>query len=260
MGIARVTAHPMKYMYMETIRELLDERYPQGLPREERDALRVTFDLANAPAQRHTAQILAQALQRKAVYLRDRDWKSIYNRGYYAVGGWTVAGNRVAADFSPDALPRVLSVLELLRSRGYVPDGEVVVSLGEEIGLRQALNLCAMIEAKRELLEKALQLGDEIRVMADSTLALGIPLGAFDLEKIEAVACLLYRMALQAEQVGRVRMRPVDVTNARYQMRTWLLRLGFIGEAFARPRRTLLEHLEGDAAFRGGREARRSVG
>ena len=67
-------------------------------------------------------------------------------------------------------------------------------------------------------------------------------------------------MALQAEQVGRVRMRPVDVTNARYQMRTWLLRLGFIGDAFARPRRTLFEHLEGDAAFRGGREARRSVG
>lgn len=260
MGIASVTTHPMKYMYMETIKELLDERYPQGLPQEDKGALHMTFDLANAPAQRRTAQILAEALQGKAVYLRDRDWKSVYNRGYYEVAGWTVAGSQVATDFSLDTLPRVLSVLEWLRSKGYAPDGEVLISLGEEIGLRQALNLCTMIEAKRELLEMALQLENEIRVMADSTLALSIPLGAFDLEKIEAMACLLHQMALQAEQVGRVRMRPVDVTNARYQMRTWLLRLGFIGEAFARPRRTLLEHLEGDAAFRGGREARRSVG
>ena len=85
MGIASVTTHPMKYMYMETIQELLDERYPQGLPQEDKGALHMTFDLANAPAQRRTAQILAEALQGKAVYLRDRDWKSVYDK--YVVKG-----------------------------------------------------------------------------------------------------------------------------------------------------------------------------
>ena len=34
-------------------------------------------------------------------------------------------------------------------------------------------------------------------------------------------------------------MKPVRVTGPRYQMRTWLLWLGFIGEAFARPRRSI---------------------
>ncbi len=69
------------------------------------------------------------------------------------------------------------------------------------------------------------------------------------LPKIEAVACLLYQMSAQAERTNKVRMKPVDGSNPRYQMRTWLLRLGFIGEQFARPRQTLLENLEGNSAF-----------
>ena len=47
-------------------------------------------------------------------------------------------------------------------------------------------------------------------------------------------------------------MKPVRVTGPRYQMRTWLLWLGFIGEAFEK------EHLD-DAAFRGGQKERRQA-
>jgi hypothetical protein len=36
-------------------------------------------------------------------------------------------------------------------------------------------------------------------------------------------------------------------------MRTWLLRLGFIGEEFKTAREFLTKNLEGDAAFRHGR-------
>jgi len=38
-------------------------------------------------------------------------------------------------------------------------------------------------------------------------------------------------------------------------MRTWLLRLGFIGEEFATARETLTKRLAGDTAFRNGRAA-----
>ena len=44
-------------------------------------------------------------------------------------------------------------------------------------------------------------------------------------------------------------MKPCDMSNPKYQMRSWLLRLGFIGELFERPRQTLLEQLDGNAAF-----------
>lgn len=41
--------------------------------------------------------------------------------------------------------------------------------------------------------------------------------------------------------------------NKKYAMRTWLLRLGFIGEEFATAREVLTRNLEGDASFRHGR-------
>ena len=38
-------------------------------------------------------------------------------------------------------------------------------------------------------------------------------------------------------------------------MRTWLLRLGFIGDEFATAREVLTKKLSGDTAFRNGRTA-----
>lgn len=40
-----------------------------------------------------------------------------------------------------------------------------------------------------------------------------------------------------------------DMSNPQFQMRCWLLRLGFIGEQFERPRRTLVDGLKGNGAF-----------
>ena len=43
--------------------------------------------------------------------------------------------------------------------------------------------------------------------------------------------------------------------NPKYAMRTWLLRLGFIGDEFATAREILTRNLRGDAAFRSGTRA-----
>lgn len=47
--------------------------------------------------------------------------------------------------------------------------------------------------------------------------------------------------------------KPQQHENPKYAMRTWLLRLGFIGEEFATAREFLTKRLSGDAAFRNGR-------
>ena len=41
----------------------------------------------------------------------------------------------------------------------------------------------------------------------------------------------------------------------KYAMRTWLLRLGFIGDEFKTAREILTKRLAGDTAFRNGRAA-----
>ena len=49
--------------------------------------------------------------------------------------------------------------------------------------------------------------------------------------------------------------KPQQAENPKYAMRTWLLRLGFIGEEFATAREILTRRLAGNAAFRSGRGA-----
>lgn len=49
--------------------------------------------------------------------------------------------------------------------------------------------------------------------------------------------------------------KPQQNENPKYAMRTWLLRLGFIGEKFKTAREFLTKRLEGDTAFRNGRAA-----
>ena len=49
--------------------------------------------------------------------------------------------------------------------------------------------------------------------------------------------------------------KPQQNENPKYAMRTWLLRLGFIGEEFKTAREILTKRLAGDTAFRNGRAA-----
>lgn len=49
--------------------------------------------------------------------------------------------------------------------------------------------------------------------------------------------------------------KPQQNENPKYAMRTWLLRLGFIGDEFKTARELLTKRLDGDAAFRSGRTA-----
>lgn len=56
-----------------------------------------------------------------------------------------------------------------------------------------------------------------------------------------------------AKAVKSASAKPQQTENPKYAMRTWLLRLGFIGEEFATARDFLTRHLDGDTAFRHGR-------
>ncbi len=58
-----------------------------------------------------------------------------------------------------------------------------------------------------------------------------------------------------AKEVKTASPKPQQNENPKYAMRTWLLRLGFIGEEFATARDLYTKRLAGDAAFRNGRQA-----
>ena len=66
---------------------------------------------------------------------------------------------------------------------------------------------------------------------------------------------LCLALSQMAKALKSASPKPQQTDNPKYAMRTWLLRLGFIGEEFATARDLLTRRLAGDAAFRNGRAA-----
>ena len=65
---------------------------------------------------------------------------------------------------------------------------------------------------------------------------------------------LCMALSQMAKEVRTASPKPQQNENPKYAMRTWLLRLGFIGDEFKTARDILTKRLAGDTAFRNGRE------
>lgn len=66
---------------------------------------------------------------------------------------------------------------------------------------------------------------------------------------------LCLALSAMAKNAKNASLKPQQTENPKYAMRTWLLRLGFIGDEFKTARETFTNRLNGDGAFRSGRTA-----
>ena len=73
--------------------------------------------------------------------------------------------------------------------------------------------------------------------------------------QLKAYIQLCLALSQMAKDARSASPKPQQNENPRYAMRTWLLRLGFIGDEFATARDFLTRNLSGDTAFRHGRDA-----
>lgn len=71
--------------------------------------------------------------------------------------------------------------------------------------------------------------------------------------QLKAYIQLCLALSELAKEVRSASARPQQDENPKYAMRTWLLRLGFIGDEFKTAREILTKRLDGDTAFRTGR-------
>lgn len=254
MGVIRTTAYPSRYAVSAYHEQKTPAAVEQKLER--KGKLYAAFRIAGPPwdiaqAQRRIAQTLGETMSVKPVYVRN-EHGSVYNRGWYTVDGWSISDGYFVRTglFTLESMPHILQVLQALASRGYAPDGEMIVCfVPDRYDASVVFNAYTILEARRELIERALGFKDEARLIVGMDLALGFPLEAFSVPVIEACACLLCKVSTMATATRKARMKPCDMSNPKYQMRSWLLRLGFIGKQFERPRQTLLEKLDGNTAF-----------
>ena len=79
--------------------------------------------------------------------------------------------------------------------------------------------------------------------------------GGLHAGQLKSYIQLCLALSQMAKEVRTASPKPQQNENPKYAMRTWLLRLGFIGDEFKTARDLLTKRLDGDAAFRNGRAA-----
>ena len=77
--------------------------------------------------------------------------------------------------------------------------------------------------------------------------------GGLHAGQLKSYIQLCLALSQMAKEVRTASPKPQQNENPKYAMRTWLLRLGFIGDEFKTARDLYTKRLDGDAAFRGGR-------
>ena len=79
--------------------------------------------------------------------------------------------------------------------------------------------------------------------------------GGIHAGQVKAYIQLCLALSQMAKDSHRISPKPQQTENKKFAMRTWLMRLGFIGEEFATAREVFAKRLSGNAAFRNGRPA-----
>ncbi|MCD8395894.1 MAG: hypothetical protein LUD12_01670 [Lachnospiraceae bacterium] len=260
MGIIRTTAYPSRYYQQPDYRvfdpetgeeeRLVHNEEPEEEYVQENDTFWISTDVgggrgSDVKKQRELSQLLAEALGAKAVY--DRIER------IYRVGGWAVMGTHIRTeDFSIHEIGKVTAALESLKGIGYYPKEGISLHYLPEIYDAEALfKMILHFNNRKALVEKAFGVGEDgFSLILREQLECWMEIPDFDAASLEAGATLVRQLCIHTASIRNVRLNGKESENQKYQMRTWLLRLGFIGDEFAGPRKTLLANLDGDTAFR----------
>ncbi len=86
--------------------------------------------------------------------------------------------------------------------------------------------------------------------LAERTISFSFANATLDADEVLAFLSLCWQLNEQARKQKFSSAKQKDTDNDKFSFRVWLIRLGFVGAAFATDRKVLLARLSGDAAFR----------
>ncbi len=130
----------------------------------------------------------------------------------------------------------------------------IVLEFPKEGMTEQAIhNVEKIIEGKGWLIKLALECDALPIEETENTLKFPwLPISAPP-ELINAVALLLAAIIKMAKKQQRVTFSENETSNAKYALRCFLLRLGFIGDEYKEARQLLMKGVPGNSAFRNGK-------
>lgn len=186
-----------------------------------------------------------------------------------------------------DVTPEVTTEATITEAKTFVDCMEVVLPMGDHTGLTLR-NLVNMIASKQSLIQQAFGLkttiieeefartiNEQVIVTIEDlesithevgtgkcpgiafdfkggTIIFKFYEGELDPDKLKAYTDLVALINTNAQNLKHASRKPTATDNPKYSFRTWLLRLGMIGEEYKTTRKILLANLEGNGAFRKG--------
>ena len=144
-------------------------------------------------------------------------------------------------------------LIECLAERGFKAESSGLVIRMPKSTLEGGAmeRLRRIVEAKGNLIEKAFGVGELPIVEETETVSFPWFVGEKNAEEVRAYSRFLSALCEMARNAKRITARERDVENEKYAFRTFLLRLGFIGDEFKQDRKILLRNFSGSSAFSG---------
>ena len=115
-------------------------------------------------------------------------------------------------------------------------------------------NLRKLVDSKASLIEKVFGKEDLPIEVKETQVSFPWMNGTEDAETVQAYTAFITALGKTAKTQKRVTAKEKPIDNEKYAFRCFLLKLGFIGKAFARDRKILLANLSGSSAFKSGRK------
>ena len=111
-------------------------------------------------------------------------------------------------------------------------------------------NLRLILEAKGDLIKKALQIDNLKIVVTDDQVSFPWFYSILAPEEVSAYTNFVSALCEMARNQNRVNLNKNQLPNDKYTFRCFLLRLGFIGDKYKTDRQVLLKYLSGSASKR----------
>lgn len=159
------------------------------------------------------------------------------------------------------ALDEVPDIDQHHPGRCISPDtGKQCADSGNETGLTISLpfdkasyaNLTKLLEAKGSLIRKALGIPATPIEFKDDTVFFPWFDTMPDPDEVGAYSQFIVALCAMSKNQKRVNATEKEIENEKYAFRCFLIRLGFIGEAYKKERKILLRNLSGSSAFKRG--------
>lgn len=202
-------------------------------------------------ARKKLVQTIAEILECDAKYLGVPS--CAYQIAYFTVdkNGSLSFDDRADSD-------EIEQLIEALCERGFEAEVEA-----EEIGLEIQMpkstldalaldNLRRLLEAKGSLIKKALGVDALPITEEDDKVCFPWFSGEPTADEVKAYSHFVSALCEMARNAKRVTAKEKETDNEKYAFRCFLLRLGFIGDAYKTERKILLRNLSGSSAFKSG--------